>query len=266
MTNTSFFRLRVQYAKAGRGRFLSHLEVQRALTRMVRRAGLPFAVSQGFNPQMRLASGPALSVAMGSSAEYFDITLTDYLKPMDALRRLKEVQSPLLPVQKAGYVGTKEPSLSAAITLQDICVTIEGNDASSVFTQEALEAGLAALRARDTLEVEHKGKTKVFDSATHVPKDVTVVAMGSTVQMTLTLRISQSGSVRPDALLAALWHAAGVPAPDSSGHAMTRGMAPCMASGTASGTADDFTGYVMSIDRTGLFAEDPQGAVLQLLP
>ena len=239
MTNPTLFRLRVAYAKQGRGRFLSHLEVQRALTRMVRRANLPYAVSQGFNPQMRLATGPALSVAISGKREYFDITLTDYVKPMDALLRLQETEAPYLPALEAAYVSTKEPSLNAAITAQVICATIEG--ASDDVTEQALKAGLAALRARDTLEVEHKGKTKVFDSATHVPNDITVVKKGSTVQMTLTLRISNQGSLRPDALLRALWQAANLPDPFLNGR------------------GNGWNDGSLRLDRMALYCEDETG-------
>jgi radical SAM-linked protein len=207
--NPSFFRLRIAYAKQGRGRFLAHLEVQRALMRMVRRSGLPYAVSQGFNPQMRLATGPALSVAVSGAREYCDLTLTSYVKPVDALRQLKEVETSFLPVIDLGYVGVKEPSLNAAVVAQELCVTIEA--APEALTQQAIDKGLAVLRARDTLEVEHKGKIKVFDSATHVPKDIQVVTKGSTVQMTLMLRISNQGSLRPDALLSHLLQAANLP-------------------------------------------------------
>ncbi|MCL2605792.1 MAG: TIGR03936 family radical SAM-associated protein [Coriobacteriia bacterium] len=216
MTNPTLFRLRIAYAKQGRGRFLSHLEVQRYLTRLVRRSGLPYAVSQGFNPQMRLATGPALSVAAAGKREYCDLTLMTYVKPMDALRCLNEVQTDYLPVLDAAYVGTKEPSLNAAICAQAICATIEDAfaDISADAVVQQLQAGLAALQARDTLEVELKDKTKVFDSATHVPKDIDVVTKGSALQIGLTLRISPQGSLRPDALLAALFRAADLPAPD----------------------------------------------------
>ena len=234
MSNPTLFRLRIAYAKQDRGRFLSHLEVQRALTRMVRRSGLPYAVSQGFNPQMRLATGPALSVAVSGKCEYCDLILSSYVKPMDALRYLKEAESTYLPVLNVGYVGLREPSLNAAIIAQDICVIIDNECASSVYTEEALKVGLAVLRASDTLEVEHKGKTKVFDSATHVPKDIRVVTKGSTVQMTLTLRISNQGSLRPDALLDALWQAANLPAPK---------------------------GDSVSLDRIALYSEDEEGSL-----
>ena len=52
MPDPNLFRLRMTFCKQGRLAMLSHLEVARALERAVRRAGLPFAVSQGFSPHM----------------------------------------------------------------------------------------------------------------------------------------------------------------------------------------------------------------------
>ena len=58
------FRLRVTYRKAGRLSMLSHLEVTHALERAVRRSGLPFALTQGFSPHMKLSFGSALPVGV----------------------------------------------------------------------------------------------------------------------------------------------------------------------------------------------------------
>ena len=49
MADPRLFRLRVTFRETGRLALLSHLEVARALERSVRRAGLPYAVSQGFS-------------------------------------------------------------------------------------------------------------------------------------------------------------------------------------------------------------------------
>ena len=82
------FRLRVTYAETGRLVMLSHLEIARALERAVRRAGLPYAVSQGFSPHMKQAFGSALPVGVGGLEEIFDVSLTDYVPPEEALARL----------------------------------------------------------------------------------------------------------------------------------------------------------------------------------
>ena len=73
MADPRLFRLRVRYAKSGRLALLSHLEVVRALERAVRRARLPFAVTNGFSPHMRIAFGAALPVGVGGSDEFFDL-------------------------------------------------------------------------------------------------------------------------------------------------------------------------------------------------
>ena len=82
MADPRLFRLRVTFHETGRLAMLSHLELARALERAVRRAQLPFAVSQGFfaviapgrlsgweapprHALFRLRGGPAGTVAGG---------------------------------------------------------------------------------------------------------------------------------------------------------------------------------------------------------
>ena len=55
LTDTpTLFRLRVRYGKRDRLKYLGHLEVIHTIERIVRRAGLPYAVTQGFSPHMRV--------------------------------------------------------------------------------------------------------------------------------------------------------------------------------------------------------------------
>ena len=76
MPDPNLFRLRMTFCKQGRLAMLSHLEVARALERAVRRAGLPFAVSQGFSPHMKIAFGAALPVGVGGTHELADLQMT----------------------------------------------------------------------------------------------------------------------------------------------------------------------------------------------
>ncbi len=90
MESQRVFRLRVTYQKAERLALLSHLEITHALERMVRRASLPFALSNGFSPHMKIAFGSALPVGIGSTCEIFDVQLTDYVPPAKALVALQK--------------------------------------------------------------------------------------------------------------------------------------------------------------------------------
>jgi len=194
---SSEFRLRVAYKKAGRLRFLSHLEVARTLERTARRADLPYAVTRGFSPHMKLAFGPALPVGTAGEREYMDIWLTEYQPAVMLCRRLEAVAVAELAPKDAGFVGTGEPSLSAACTIGSYEVVVDG-DGTCV---EALEDALTKLVADGKFAVEHKGKKKVFDLARSLPKEPVVGSHDRGAKASILVRMGPEGSLRPDVLV-----------------------------------------------------------------
>lgn len=96
---------------------LSHLEVARALERTVRRAQLPYAISQGFSPHMKIAFGAALPVGVGSTCEIFDLQLTEYVPPVRALEALQRASVPDLMVQECAYIESNARAASVAFPL-----------------------------------------------------------------------------------------------------------------------------------------------------
>lgn len=68
-------RIRLRMQRSGTARFLSHLEQITVFRRIMRRAGLPIAYTQGHHPQPRISFGPAISVGYSSDVEYIDIEL-----------------------------------------------------------------------------------------------------------------------------------------------------------------------------------------------
>ena len=68
--------LLVRYAKRGKMRFASHLDVARAFERGVRRASLPIAYSAGFTPHPKISYAGGAPTGVASEAEYLSLTLT----------------------------------------------------------------------------------------------------------------------------------------------------------------------------------------------
>jgi len=68
--------LLVRYAKRGKMRFASHLDVARAFERGVRRSGLPIAYSTGFTPHPKISYAGGAPTGVASEAEYLSLTLT----------------------------------------------------------------------------------------------------------------------------------------------------------------------------------------------
>lgn len=80
--------LRIRYAKEGPARYLSGLEMQSLWSRILRKAGLPVAYSQGFNPSPRVSCSPALPVGTESRAEYLEAEFSLPVPAAEAERRI----------------------------------------------------------------------------------------------------------------------------------------------------------------------------------
>ncbi len=183
MADPHLFRLRVVFCKQGRLALLSHLEVARALERTVRRAGLPFAVSQGFSPHMRIAFGAALPVGVGGTHEVFDLQLVRYVAPECALEALQGASAPDLMCRSCEYI---EPRAAAASV------------AFPVSTYRALLSfAPGELPVPKTVRVVRKRKEKVLEVADFLVGDLKLEGAVAT----FSLEAKPTGSLRPDLLL-----------------------------------------------------------------
>lgn len=84
-------RIIASFTKQEPVKFVSHLDMQRLFQRAFRRAGLPLAYSQGFNPHPLLSFATALSVGYTSDCEYFDIILSEPVPPDEFAERVNAV-------------------------------------------------------------------------------------------------------------------------------------------------------------------------------
>ncbi len=81
-------KIRIKYTKGEEVKFISHRDLIRAFTRAIRRAGLPIAYSQGFNPHMKISWGNALKVGAASEGEYAELQFEGWVKPREVMEKL----------------------------------------------------------------------------------------------------------------------------------------------------------------------------------
>ena len=177
------FRLRCSYVKQGRLALLSHLELAHALTRTVRRADLPFAVSQGFSPHMKIAFGSALPVGVGSSCEIFDIQLKDYVSDVEALAALQAACVPDLMVTDCCYIENSAPAASVAFPFS----TYEARFSSNV----------SEIEVPESIVVVRKRKEKLLKVDEYLVRPFALEGEFAH----FTLEAKPTGSLRPDVLL-----------------------------------------------------------------
>ena len=206
MTNASeptLFRLRVAYPKLGRLKYLGHLELIHTVEQVVRRAKLPYAVTQGFSPHMRIAYTSALPVGTSSTAEYFDVYLTELIPAEDALARLQAAAPVDLRPIDAAYVELRRPALTAEINevryLLEVFVRPEFD-----VTDEALSQIVFGWYDQGAQIPFHRGKkTKTLDVQRLLKAESHEVLTDGCVRIELCTRCDNEGSLRPEIIVAA---------------------------------------------------------------
>jgi len=78
---------RIRYAKTGKAKYISHLDLTATMQRAFLRAGIKLKYSEGFNPHPYMSVALPLSVGCESTCELMDVEMFDDLTP-DALSGL----------------------------------------------------------------------------------------------------------------------------------------------------------------------------------
>lgn len=82
--------VRINYSKSGRAIYISHLDLNRMMSRAVRRAELPMWYTEGFNPHPYIAFALPLSLGQSSDCEFMDIRIEGDITDDEIKARLSD--------------------------------------------------------------------------------------------------------------------------------------------------------------------------------
>ena len=85
----AFDKARIRFRKAGDLRLVSHLDLMRAVERLLRRASVPFRSTAGFHPAPRVVFAQSLPLGVVGHAEVVEIEFIEPVEPDDLLARLR---------------------------------------------------------------------------------------------------------------------------------------------------------------------------------
>ena len=68
--------VRLRFSKTGRLKYISHLDINRAMSRALKRAGIPLWYTEGFNPHPYMSFSLPLSLGVESLCESVDLRIT----------------------------------------------------------------------------------------------------------------------------------------------------------------------------------------------
>lgn len=190
-------KLRMQITKDKDIRFISHLEYVRTIGRAIRRAKLPAAYSEGFNPHLKFSLASALGVGVVSYTEFVEIELAEPMEVETAARALDAALPRGIRVLAADAVDTHHAALmsQAAGALYRVTLPYAGDVQETVQQFNAADSLLFCKAAPKT-----KAKVKEIDVKFYIPQ-LKAERVGESIVFTFDCKITPTGSMKAVDLL-----------------------------------------------------------------
>jgi len=159
-------RLRIRFTKCGDVRWISHRDLARVWERLLRRAGLQLAFSQGFHPKPRISFPSALALGIEALDEVVELEVLGIveLEAIDAvLRREMPAGMELLELHALKTSLGKAKVLGASYRIEHRLPEQAAEEETSTITHvssiAALHRRLDTIRQSASLDLERDGKT-----------------------------------------------------------------------------------------------------------
>lgn len=90
MNNLAKFRYDAIFSKKGDMVFISHLDLMTLFKRAMRRAGLPFVLTEGFTQRVKISFPKALKLGVESEREEMSLFLTEEKTPASVMEAMNK--------------------------------------------------------------------------------------------------------------------------------------------------------------------------------
>ncbi|MEO8893022.1 MAG: TIGR03936 family radical SAM-associated protein, partial [Coleofasciculaceae cyanobacterium] len=125
-------RLRVWFGKLGNMALVSHLDLVRLFERVIRRAVLPVAYTNGFHPSPRIMIANALPLGATSSGEIVDFELTQVMDVEVFQAQLAAKMPEDMPVYRVEAIDLKAAAATQILEKAEYWVTVAAAETTSI--------------------------------------------------------------------------------------------------------------------------------------
>jgi len=194
-------RLRIMYRVGPELKFLGNLDTLRMLARCLRRAQVPFALSEGFNPHIKMSLGTVLPVGIWSEGEWLDLDLAEPMPAEEVIQRLNQTAPAGLQFMRSEFIESNIPTLMSVVDSACYCFQVE-----QVPPGLDIASRIEGLANEEHLEVRSRGKQKdkVKDLAPGIYRVEYLEAGSGQAVIVAWVASGSNFNVRPDELMQVL--------------------------------------------------------------
>lgn len=187
-------RLRLALNKGEELRFLSHLDYAQAVERILRRAKIKMAYSQGFNPHMKISFSSALSLGITAGVEYLDMEIEEDSSVENIIERFNMAAPKGLEALDGKEIAKDTKKMMAACNYAEYIV--EGT-----VTKEDVNWDEVLKEFNEAEEIEYEKvtpkKRKMINMKRFIRKPLMATPVGNKVKIYMAIGIYSDGTVKP---------------------------------------------------------------------
>lgn len=209
------YKYRAQLTKGAEIRYISHLDYAGVMERAIRRAKLPAAYTEGFNPHLKMSFASPLSLGVTSDAEYMDFELVKDMCQPEVFDMLSKALPPGIRLIKLKRViepkacqGRKHKALMAEVEegVYELLLPLVGDWDKAVKAVAEYNSAPEVSYHRVTPK-----KTRDIETKQYMLSPVAIGMAGEQLKLTMHIAITQAGSIKPGEVLEILTDVYGLP-------------------------------------------------------
>lgn len=183
--------VRLLFSKTGRAKYISHLDLNKAMIRAIRRAGIPIWYTEGFNRHPYITFAAPLSLGYEGLGEIMELRLIEEMPLDQVTARMNE---------------TMPEGLCILETFEAVQKVSQLQQAAYRMTLDCPADEVTALLSQPEILVEKKTKKKTIKTIDIRPAfaNATVTAADMGCKMTVILPCGSEGNINPALFLTAL--------------------------------------------------------------
>ncbi len=201
--------IRAKFKRGDEVKFISHLDLMKVFERAIRRARLPIAYSQGFNPHPGMVFGLPLGVGVTSDAEYGDFEVADDGFPMDEFMNRLNLQLPQgLEILEVRPRQSKQNIMATISAAEYVVVAGVGPECD----ERVLKPAVNKYLARKEIFVKKKTKSgvkdiNIRDMVFDLNFEVQPLGAFNIIKFTMLVSAGSKANLKPELVLESLFEA-----------------------------------------------------------
>jgi radical SAM-linked protein len=197
-------KIRARVLKGDEVRFISHLDFLNTMNRALRRANIPIAYSQGYNPTPNISFATALAVGLTSDSEYIDFEMEEEMEVQDFKEGLNKALPKGIEVLEAEQLVAKSKSLASLVSQSSYFARLELTEEIKI---DKLREEVANFLSQQEIVIRRKRRRKkdrVFDIKPMISKLEVIGVQENLATISMLVQTGSSGNLRPEEVIDAL--------------------------------------------------------------